>query len=155
MGENGQNVEVKSAPYTTDTTHFHPKPDLSMPALVVVLIAQARRGLWDLILLLYHRDVDQDGCGEERTENCGDRLETRGFPSLLSCPLTERPHLTPTIRRETEGRNRRASGNAIRLAISERRGTIQTEGREESRKNQGQTICSGLILDYCKVCCFI
>lgn len=58
-----------------------------MPALVVVLIAQARRGLWDLILLLYHRDVDRDGCGEEGTENCGDRSETCGFSLAVVLPF--------------------------------------------------------------------
>lgn len=54
-----------------------PKPDLSTPALVVVLKAQLRRrgggGLEGLILLLYHRDADKDGCEGEKKG--GHRLE--------------------------------------------------------------------------------
>ena len=70
--------------HLTQQTWFSltPKPDLSTPALVVILKAQPPGGLEGLILLLYHRGADQD---EKKMVVTQVGLGALGFPRC--CPI--------------------------------------------------------------------
>lgn len=150
--------------YTTHNILFVPAPDLSISASV-----SSRSSPWgfvDLILLLYHRGMDQHGCWEEK--QTVDTGWSAGF-------LVLRPHLRTSVNKtpkEETGVQRRMRGwqqkrkqQRQRKVEEKLKGLDRGKGRQAgkqtdtqrgrlSHEHSGCTVWSGLVLDYWKVQCF-